>query len=79
MEGFIDVPEMSYREIREALIAIARAVTTQANLNILPRVVERIMTSRWRDFVRTNPPIFLGSKVNEDPQEFLDGICRVWS
>ena len=63
MEGFIDVPEMSYREIREALIAIARAVTTQANLNILPRVVERIMTSRWRDFVRTNPPIFLGSKA----------------
>ena len=67
MEGFIDVPEMSYREIREALIAIARAVTTQANLNILPRVVERIMTSRLRYILRMSPPIFLRSNVNEDP------------
>ena len=30
---------MSNREIREALIAIARAVTMQANLSMIPRVV----------------------------------------
>ena len=51
----------------------------RVNLNMMPRVVERIMTSRWRDFVRTNPPIFLGSKVNEDPQEFLYGVYNVLS
>ena len=26
-----------------------------------------------------NPPIFLVSKVNEDPQEFLDGVYKVLS
>ena len=39
----------------------------QDNLNMMPRVVESTMTSRLRDFVRMNPPIFLGSKVNENP------------
>ena len=32
------------------------------------------MPSRMRDFVRINPPIFLSSKVGEDPQKFLDGV-----
>ena len=44
----------------------------QANLNMIPRVV-------LRDFVRMNPPIFLGSKVNEDPQEFLDVLYKILS
>ncbi|KAK4737486.1 hypothetical protein R3W88_001183 [Solanum pinnatisectum] len=30
------------------------------------------MASRLRDFTRINPPMFFGSKVNEDPQEFLE-------
>ena len=37
------------------------------------------MTSRLRDFVRMNPHVFLGSKVGEDPQEFLDGVYKVLS
>ena len=37
------------------------------------------MTSRLSDFVRMNPPIFLGSKVGEDPQEFLDVVYKVFS
>ena len=49
------------------LISIARAVTVKTTLNMMPRVVESTMTSRLRDFVRMNPPIFLGSKVNENP------------
>ena len=48
---------------------------------MVPRVnvVESTMTSRLIDFVRMNPPIFLGSKVGEDPQEFLDGVYKVLS
>ena len=40
---------------------------------MVPRVnvVECIMT-RLRDFVSINPPIFLGSKLGEDTQEFID-------
>ena len=79
MERGIDVSEMPNWEIRESLIAIARAVTMQANLNMMPRVVESTMTSRLRYFVSMNPPIFLGFKVNEDPQEFLDGVYHVLS
>ena len=68
----IEVLEMSNREIREVFISIARAVTLQVNLNMMPRVVDSIMTSRLKDFVRMNNFIFLVSKVNEDPHEFLD-------
>ncbi|TMW86814.1 hypothetical protein EJD97_020854 [Solanum chilense] len=72
-------PELSNSDIREALYALARAVTTQGNISMVPRmnVVESTMTSRLRDFVRMNPPIILGSKVGEDSQEFLNGVYKV--
>ena len=58
-------------DIREDLLGLALTVTTQANLSMVPRmnVVESTMTSRLSDFVRMNPPIFLGYKVGEDFQE----------
>ena len=37
------------------------------------------MQSRHRFFVMKNPPIIPGSKVGEDPQEFLDGVYEVLS
>lgn len=37
------------------------------------------MTSRLREFVRMNPPIFLGSNKGEDPQVFLDRVYKVLS
>ena len=37
------------------------------------------MISRIIDFVRMNPPIFLGSMVGEDPQEFLNEVYKVLS
>ena len=33
--------------------------------------------SRVRDFTRMNPPKFHGSKVDEDPQNFLDEVSKV--
>ena len=72
VEGGNEVPEIS-------LIAIAQAMTSQINLTMVPRlnVVEHNMTSRFRDFVRLNIPTFLGSKVDDDPQKFLDGVYKV--
>ncbi|XP_049389639.1 uncharacterized protein LOC125854160 [Solanum stenotomum] len=35
------------------------------------------MASRLRDFVRMNPPVFLGSMVGENHQEFLDELCKI--
>ena len=34
--------------------------------------------ARVRDFVRMNPPEFLGSQTNEDPQNFLDEIKKIF-
>ncbi len=42
-------------------------------------VVEKILTSRFTDFVRMNPPFFICSKVGEDPKEFLDEVYKVLS
>ncbi len=74
-------PDMTNGEIKEALLDLTRAMTTHVNSGVEPRVdvLESTMTYRLWDFVRTNPPIFLGSKVEEYPQEFLDGVYKVLS
>ena len=46
---------------------------------MMPRVVASTMRTRLKDFVRMNSPIFLGSKLNEDPKEILDGVYKVLS
>lgn len=48
----------------------ALAMLAQANREVGPRVQTNasITTSCLRDFMRTNPPMFYGSKVNEDPR-----------
>ncbi|KAK4709703.1 hypothetical protein R3W88_004216 [Solanum pinnatisectum] len=33
--------------------------------------------ARLRDFTRMNPPMFFGSKVNEDPQEFVEEVYKI--
>ncbi|WMV50725.1 hypothetical protein MTR67_044110 [Solanum verrucosum] len=35
------------------------------------------MASRVRDFMRMNPPKFNGSKVEENPQEFIDKLYKI--
>ena len=70
---------MINRDIREASLTLARSVTNQVNMVPKVNVAESTMTSRLRDFVRMNPPIFLGSKVGEYPQEFLHSEYKVLS
>ena len=54
-------------------------MTTQANRDIAPRPHYQVTTMdfRLRDFTWMNPPTFYGSKVDEDPQEFLDDVYKV--
>ena len=56
-------------EIREALLAFAQAMTTHLIRDGWPRVnaLESTMTSKFIDFVRMNSPIFLCSKIRENP------------
>ena len=69
-------PDMTNGEIMEALFALAQVITTHVTRGVEPIVdaLGSTMTSRLGYFVRMNPPLFLGSKVGENPQEFLDGV-----
>ena len=40
-------------------------------------VVESTMTSRLIDFVRINIPIFVVSKVGDDPKEYIDEVYKI--
>ena len=65
----------------ERLSSIDRVITIHVNKGVETRVnsLDNTMTYRLGAFVRMNPPIFLGSKVGEHPQEFLDGVYKVLS
>ena len=69
VEGGNDIsvvpPKLSNSDIREALLALARAMTTNVKLSMVPRVnlVEITMKSRLTYFVNMNTLIFIVSKV----------------
>ena len=54
-------PKWSNGDIRESFFSLSRAVTTQANLRMVPRVnvLEIIMMSMLRNFVKINRAMFL--------------------
>ncbi|XP_049391548.1 uncharacterized protein LOC125855954 [Solanum stenotomum] len=75
----VDPPVMTNKEIRSAFLTLAQAMTAQVSQDVGTRVNanESTMALRLRDFVRMNPPIFLGSRVGDNPQEFLDEVYKI--
>ena len=61
------------------MITQDQAMTAQANREVVSRPHQQVttMASRLRDFTRMNPPTFYGSKVDEDPQEFIDEVYKI--
>ena len=57
----------------------AQSVMTQANRDVSPRPHQQVtnMVSRLRDFTWINLPTFYGTKVDEDPKEFVDEVYKV--
>ena len=81
----VNPPAMTDGEVRAPLLEMSQAITTQAqaimaqaNMEVVPQENQyaRTMASRLRDFMRINPLIFFGSKVDEDPEEFLMRFAR---
>lgn len=68
----------AHGELWDALTLLAQVMANQANQGAqAPHALT--LASRVRDFMRMNPPEFNSSKVNEDPQEFIDEVYKVLS
>jgi len=67
-----EVPnEVPMLDVNAALAQMANAITMQAGRNVTTPA------SRIRDFTRMNPQVLYGSKVEEEPQEFIDQVLKV--
>ena len=63
----------------QAATTQAQTMMTQDNREVIQREHQQVATisSRLMDFTRMNPPTFYGSKVEEDPQEFIDNVYKI--
>ena len=63
----------------QAATGQAQAMMAQENREVVPRRHQQVttMASRLRDFTQMNPPTFYGSKVEEDPQEFINKVYKI--
>ena len=71
--------EVSNAEFRNAIQMLAHGMTHHYNRVHDPMIENSgLAAARVRLFFRMNPPEFLGSQTNEDPQNFLDESKKIF-
>ena len=65
---------------RTPIQILAQSMTNQNNQQVLVPTNrnDRIVAARVCDFVRMNPPMFLGLQVGKDPQKFIDEVNKIF-
>ncbi|TMW91564.1 hypothetical protein EJD97_014197, partial [Solanum chilense] len=71
--------EVSNVEFINSIKMLAQSLTNENNqVHASVNAFGGSATSMVRDFVRMNPPEFLGSQINEDPQNFLNENMKIF-
>ncbi|KAF3658260.1 hypothetical protein FXO37_14486 [Capsicum annuum] len=66
--------KLSHAKFRNAFTVLAESMAAKNNLQAIApaNLIVNTVAYRIRDFTWMNPPVFFGSKSEEDPHEFLD-------
>ncbi|WMV59236.1 hypothetical protein MTR67_052621 [Solanum verrucosum] len=73
------VNKVTNLEFRDAFQVLAQAMMTQDNREFVVPVNQNLgtMATRVRDFTSMNPPKFQSSKVEKNPQQFIDEVLMI--
>ncbi|WMV29515.1 hypothetical protein MTR67_022900 [Solanum verrucosum] len=73
------VEQVTQAKFRAIFQVLGQAMTAKDNREVVAPVNPNMgrMATRIRNFTRMNLPEFHGSKVYEDPQEFIDDIYKI--
>jgi len=74
------VENVTPAKLKSYLQLLAQAMMAQSNRDVGPHVnpIVNSTTLRVRGFVKFKPLEFYGSKVEEDPKEFVDEMYRIF-
>ena len=69
----------NFLNMDKAMTTQSQAIVAQENREVAPCENQNAstMASRLRNFIRMNPPMFFGSKVDKDTQHYLDEVYRI--